>query len=107
MNCLDYMLDQWEAVGGYARFRKSSHCGVAHAQHVSSEGELSHYVPPADLAKNSDALWGFDGQIMTVDLLPSPPRKRWHIVGSGFLWAFGALIWAIKRTVADWVRPIP
>lgn len=101
-NCNSVALDRIHTEGGYVVARMSRHTRWwMHAMHVSVDGTINSYVPPAPLDHPLRALVGFDGEEIHDDPVrfarPCPKRA---LVISAWILAFGVTVWAIDR----WVR---
>lgn len=53
---------------------------MPHAQHEAQDGTVTHYVPPRDLDKPLQSLWGFDGEVRTGDEAMRGPMPMLGIV---------------------------
>ena len=93
-NCLTYALDRWHRTGGYLVIRKSEHWIMPHVLHGGEEG-ISHFVPPHDLEKPSQALFGFEGEAHTDDSVPASPVPLRGIVAGGWVLAITVTLWAV------------
>ena len=106
-NCLYYALDRWAHEGGGLLFVRSTHWCFPHVQHRSNSGAITHFVPPHDLTASWHSLFGFYGTVEDIDELKRAPIKPLcMLAGSAALLLFGGW-WAIKRTLANLVRPVP
>lgn len=97
MNCLSHALTRWHTDGGALRIVRSHHWGMPHAQHEAQDGTVTHYVPPRDLAKPLQSLWGFAGEVRTGDDAVRGPMPLPGIVVGAWLLALGATGWAVAR----------
>ena len=98
-NCLSETLDRLVTDGGYGAFRGSSHSswGMPHVLHEAQDGTITHYVPPRDLDKPLQSLWGFDGEVRIGDNEVRGPMPLRGIVIGAWLLALGATGWALGR----------
>ena len=97
MNCLTYTLDKWHADGGALRIVRSHHWGMPHVEHEAQDGTVTHYVPPRNLNKPVQSLWGFAGEVCVGDDEVRGPMPLRGIVVGAWLLALGATVWAIAR----------
>ena len=105
--CLYFALDRWAEEGGYLMLGKSTHWLIPHVLHLSNEKRLTHFIPPADLDAPWHSLFGFYGSVIVDDQTRREPMTKTGILlGTVILLTLGGW-WAVKRTVAEWVRPIP
>ena len=100
MNCLAHALNAWHEHGGTLRIVRSAHWGMPHVLHESQDGTITHYVPPRDLDKPLQSLWGFDGEVRTGDDAIRGPMPLLGIVVGAWLLALGATGWAINRLIS-------
>jgi hypothetical protein len=96
--CLYYALDQWNEIGGYVEFRRSSHWCMPHVLHYDPRtNKRTHYVPPDKLRYPWYSMFGFEGYIKTFDDEDCPPMPPiCMFFGTIVLLLLGA-VWAFKR----------
>lgn len=106
-SCLWYALDRWAHDGGGILYVRSSHWCMPHVLHRANDGTITHFAPPHDLAASWHSLFGFYGEVLDIDTIKRAPIKPLCMFfGSIALVVLGGW-WAVKRTLAGWVRPIP
>lgn len=103
--CLWYALDRWHKDGGYLQLRRSGHWCVPHVQHVTHDGELSHYVPFGELRLPVMSLFGFAGEVRhDDDVVARPMTVLCMGIGTMILMVLGC-VWAIKTWSKElWTR---
>ena len=105
--CLFYGLDKWHTEGGYLQFRKSSHWCVPHVLHEDVNGQLTHFVPRADLRHAKKSLFGFSGEVQYTDTTPAKRMSMGCMLIGTLLLLFGGGVWAVKTIIQKLLRPIP
>lgn len=104
-NCLTYALERWNRRGGYLVIRKSDHWAMPHVLHSDADG-LHHFVPPRELDSPAVALFGFDGEAHSEDIVPASPMPLRGIVIGGWGLAITVTMWAAwavcRRIASRW-----
>ena len=95
--CLYYALDKWHEEGGYVLLARSAHWCIPHVLHMSNKGEITHFVPPANLKEPWHSLFGFEGIIRRDDAqYRAPMGKICMFIGTMILLVLGCN-WVINR----------